>query len=97
MTTPIEREWTDRDGDRWTVVYNPGVELDTRRDQAFRKRIVFRREEEEFHAPAAFGSDLEALGDTDLQGLLDQARKEQAGDASAWESGLDRGPEGSGG
>ncbi|MGD2067278.1 MAG: hypothetical protein PVI57_01235 [Gemmatimonadota bacterium] len=80
------RSWTDREGNEWEVAYNPGVELDTRRDRAFRERIVFRRPEVEHHAPAAFGSDLEAMGDGDLQGLLDQARERREDDASPWET-----------
>lgn len=79
------RSWKDRDGTEWEVAYNPGVELDTRRDRAFRERIVFRGPEAEYHAPAAFGSDLEAMGDRDLQGLLDQAREEQEDDDAPWE------------
>lgn len=74
-TSPRSRRWVDRDGTEWEVVYNPSVELDTHRDRAFRERIIFRSGDRSYHAPAAFGSNLEMLDPADLQGLLDQARR----------------------
>ena len=90
MAAESQRSWKDREGTEWEIVYNPSVELDTRRDRSFRERILFRSGAHEYHAPAAFGSDLDALSDGDLQGLLDQAREEQDGERSAWASALDR-------
>ena len=83
------RRWRDRSGTEWEVVYNPSVELDTSPVRQFRERILFRGGGDEYHAPAAFGSDLEALSDGDLQGLLDQAREQQEGETSPWQTALD--------
>lgn len=70
-----EREWTDpRDGREWTVKHNPGVELSRPRERKLRSRVIFSSGDEEVHAPAVYGSDLKALDDDDLMGLLDQAR-----------------------
>ena len=87
MANSRSRRWADRDGTEWEILYDPGVELDTPRDRAFRKRIVFRAGEKRFHAPAAYGSDLDTLSDADLQGMLDAAREEQEGESSAWAEG----------
>lgn len=76
MAEPRSRRWTDRAGREWEVAYNPGVELDTRRDRITREALLFRSGEVEVRAPAPYGSGFHALSDADLQGLLDSALRE---------------------
>ena len=84
MTDTWSRTWTDtRDGARWEVVYNPGVELDTKPVRDFRERLVFTGEGGVFNAPAVYGSALDKLTDEDLGGLLDQARNRTEGEEKA--------------
>src|SRR5262245_46166437 len=72
---PKMRRWTDpRDWRAWQVLYAPGVEEDPPSVRHQRERLVFRGDQGDFHAPAPYGWDLESLSESDLQGLLDQAR-----------------------
>jgi hypothetical protein len=80
---PRARRWTDpRDGSEWEIVFAPGVEEDTPAVRNMRRGILFRGEQGEYHAPAAYGWDLEGLTEPDLQGLLDQARERIHGGAA---------------
>ena len=82
MAMPRMRRWTDsRDRTAWQVIYSPGVELDTPAVRNAREGLIFRNEsggDLHLHAPAPYGWDLESLTDSDLKGLLDQARETQA-------------------
>jgi len=76
MAIPKSRIWTDpRDVTEWELVYEPPVEEDEPEVRRFRAGIRFLTSHIELKVPAVFGSDLHTLTDTDLQGLLDQARR----------------------
>jgi hypothetical protein len=77
MAVPLTRHWTDaRDGREWDLVWEPGVEEDDPETRLLREGIRLVSGEEELKIPAVYGSDLNALTDGDLEGLLDQAREE---------------------
>jgi hypothetical protein len=75
MAVPLSRRWTDaRDGKEWDLVWEPGVEEDDPGTRRMREGIRLVSGDDELKIPAVFGSDLNALTDHDLEGLLDQAR-----------------------
>src|SRR5687768_17287578 len=75
---PKMRRWTDpRDKTPWQVIYAPGVEEDRPAVRHAREGLIFRSEAGDFHAPSPYGWDLEDLTESDLQGLLDQAREQR--------------------
>lgn len=80
------RSWTDpRDGTEWTIIYNPAVELARPEERSLRRRLVFESEDERRQVEAVYGGGLEMLTDEDLQGLLDQARRDdEAGSETPW-------------
>ena len=86
-STPRMRRWTDpRDRSRWQVIYAPGVGEDTPAVRHTREGLIFRGDAGDFHAPSPYGWDLESLSESDLQGLLDQARElhEQIHRTAGW-------------
>lgn len=80
------RTWTDpRDGSEWTITYQPGVELSRPDDRRIRNRLILESGDERLHAEPIYGDRLEELTDGDLKGLLDQARRREAGGReTAW-------------
>ena len=83
MAHPKCRHWTDpRDGTEWELVWEPGVEEDDPEVRRMREGIRLVSADDELKIPAVYGSDLNALSDHDLEGLLDQARGARAGPRS---------------
>jgi hypothetical protein len=80
MAVPKARHWRDaRDGREWDLVWEPGVEEDEPAVRRMREGIRLVSGAVELKIPAVYGSDLNALSDRDLEGLLDQAREHGRG------------------